>query len=147
MLLYSKILSVISFFNLLACSGLSIYYWIRPTDFAEGTRMNDLGFVVGFFAFFIMLILTAIYYGVLGEEKREALLSFNPLNITLYVVFSGNMIYRLLFDKQLLILGSATPAKIATTLALALVLNLTTITMAINYVRQNQRRRVQEKDA
>ena len=136
---YAKILLGLGLCNLIVCSGLSICCWIRPGAFAEGTVVNDLGVVIGVFAFFIMLIPTVIYYVLLGEAKREELLSFHPLNIALYVLFSGNLVYRLFFDAQLSVPGSATPAKIATTLALALVLNLTLVTMALNHVKQSRR--------
>ncbi len=119
MLIYSKLLSVIGIFNIILCSGFSIYYYIKPTDFAEGTVINNLAFIIGFWGFFIMLILMAVYYLLLGE-KRIDFVNFNSFNIPLYVLFTINLLYRLLFDKQLSVLGSSTPAKVATTLALAL---------------------------
>lgn len=137
MLIYSKILSVIGLSNIAFCSGFSIYYFIKPTDFAKGTFINNLAYAIGFFGFFIMMILMVIYGLALGEKRIEELITFNALNIPLYILFTINLLYRLFFDKQLSVLGSSTPSKVAATLALALLLNLTTVTMAINYVKQN----------
>lgn len=105
-------------------------------DFAEGTSINDLALIIGFLGFFIMMILTAIYYLFLGKKRIE-LITFNAVNIPIYILFTINLLYRSLFDNQLSVLGSSTPSKAATTLALALLLNLTTVTMAINYIKQN----------
>lgn len=136
MLIYSKVISVIGLFNIILCSGFSIYYYTKPTNFDEGTFINNLAFIIGFFGFFIMLILMVIYCLVLGE-KRIDLVTFNAFNTPLYILFTINLLYRLVFDKQLFILGSSTPSKVATTLALALLLNLTTVTMTINYIKRN----------
>ena len=127
---------VLGIFNLFACSGFTVYYFIKPADFAEGTIINSIAFVIGFFGFFIMMILSVIYDSLLRNVSRW--ISFNMINTPLYILFAINAVYRLVFDPQLNIEGSATPAKIAATLALALLLNLTTVTMAFNYVTRNK---------
>ena len=134
MLIYSKILSVIGLLNLVLCSGFSLYYNVRPADFADGTALNSLAYLIGFGGFFVMMVLLAVYYALLGE-KREDLLTFNPLNITLYIVFTVNLIYRLILDSRIPVSGSATPSKVGTFLALALYVNVTTVTVAINYIK------------
>ena len=131
--IYSIILLVAGIFNLIACSGFTVYSFIKPAAFAQGTFINNLAFVIGFFGFYIMLIFSVIYHFLLGKGAGR-FITFNVFNTPLYIVFAINVIYRLVFDPQLALLGSATPAKIATNLALALIVNLTAVTIAVNYI-------------
>lgn len=136
--IYSAVLLVLGIFNLISCSGFTVYYFIKPADFTEGTIINSIAFVIGFFGFFIMMILSVIYDMLLGKGASR-FITFNVINTPLYILFAINVIYRLVFDPQLAVLGSATPAKVAANLALALIVNLTTVTMAFNYLMRYER--------
>ncbi len=134
MLVYSKILFCLGIFNITSCTAFSLLFFVYPEKFSQGTIINNIAFLIGVIGFFLMMILTAIYYIKLGEQ-RENLITFNPFTITLYILFGINVVLRLFFDKNLSVLGSATPAKIVTTLDLALFLNLTVVIMSFNYIK------------
>ena len=102
-----------------------------------GTDVNHYAFIIGIFGLYIMLILSLIYDLLLGKGAGR-LITLNAINIPLYIVFAINLFYRLVFDPQLNVEGNATPAKIAANLALALLLNLNTVTMAFNYLRRDK---------
>lgn len=135
--IYSAVLLVLGIINLISCSGFTVYYFIKPADFAEGTIINSIAFVTSLFGFYIMLVLSIIYDRLLRNVSRW--ITFNVINTPLYILFAINAVYRLVFDPQLNIEGNATPAKIAANLALALIVNLTTVTMAFNYIIRNER--------
>lgn len=137
MAVFSALLFVIGIFNLISCSGFTVYYYIKPADFAMGTAVNHYAFIIGIFGLYIMLILSLIYDLLLGKGAGR-LITLNAINIPLYIVFAINLFYRLIFDPQLNVEGNATPAKIAANLALALLLNLNTVTMAFNYLRRDK---------
>lgn len=57
MLIYSKLLTVIGTLNIILCFGFSIYYNVNPTAFTQETLINSLASTIGFFAFFVMMII------------------------------------------------------------------------------------------
>ena len=139
MQIYSKVLFAIGVLNIITSSVFTIYYYIKPGAFAEGTTTNTIAFLIGIFGSFVMMILVAFYYLGLRCKKMEMtdLVTFNAFNVPFYIVFSLNWICRHFFAKGLNVLGSSTPAKVTAFLASSMLLNITIVTITLNYIKRN----------
>lgn len=138
MRVFSRVILIIAVINLLVCSGLSVYYYINPSQFNEGELFNLVAFLTGTGCFVVNLSIFVIYNYILDrtlKDKRTELLVFNGFTIPFYIILVANTIYRFIAAPKN-DLGSATTAKVIAGLALAMLLDSFVINMTSNYLKR-----------
>ncbi len=139
MIIYSKLLRIIAYFNIVIATLLTIYGTVYPKKIEGGTLTNDLGIAFVMFALHLMLVLAGIYYFLLGQNA-DNLFSFDKKSVTFLGMAGINLIYRFVFCKHadtengLYVAGDTVMAGIA----IALMVNLIIVTITTNYLQIKQ---------
>lgn len=138
-MIYSKILRIIAYFNMVAATFLTIYGTVYPKKIEGGTLTNDLGIAFVMFALHLMLVLAGIFY-FLHRRNADRLFSFGKKDVTFLAIAGGNLIYRLFFCKHadtensLYVAGDTVMAGVA----IALMVNLIIVTITTNHLQIKQ---------
>ena len=139
---YSKFLRLCSICNLVMAFLFTVLGFVDSRYFESGRFFNLTGTVFGLEAFGGMLLLTFIFYRLLGSEKIDLLWKWDRKRGFVYGILAINVVFRLFFHgKSASESGRGlTGDQVMASIALALLLNFTTYILTTQFIRSPENR-------